>query len=60
MPSADELPERRGDNWLGREAVLVPVKAFDQAKVRLASALSPARSGFPRPGYGDESRGVGG
>ncbi len=41
MPSDAELPERREDNWLGREAVLVPVKAFDQAKVRLASALSP-------------------
>ncbi len=27
----------------GREAVLVPVKAFDQAKRRLAGALSPAR-----------------
>jgi 2-phospho-L-lactate/phosphoenolpyruvate guanylyltransferase len=49
MPSDHERPERRGDNWLGREAVLVPVKAFDQAKVRLASALSaPHRASLAR------------
>lgn len=30
-------------NWLGREAVLVPVKAFSEAKLRLAPALSPER-----------------
>ncbi|HET9691569.1 MAG TPA: hypothetical protein VFP61_10480, partial [Acidimicrobiales bacterium] len=29
--------------WLGRVAVLVPVKAFSQAKLRLAPALSPER-----------------
>lgn len=28
--------------WIGREAVLVPVKAFAHAKVRLAPALGPA------------------
>lgn len=31
------------DRWLGRSAVLVPVKAFHLAKVRLAPALSPER-----------------
>jgi 2-phospho-L-lactate/phosphoenolpyruvate guanylyltransferase len=40
MPEDAEPPGRRGNNWLGREAVLVPVKAFSQAKLRLASALS--------------------
>ncbi|MDQ2724945.1 MAG: 2-phospho-L-lactate guanylyltransferase [Actinomycetota bacterium] len=29
--------------WLGPSAVLVPVKAFSQAKLRLAPALSPGR-----------------
>ncbi|HEY2430500.1 MAG TPA: 2-phospho-L-lactate guanylyltransferase [Acidimicrobiales bacterium] len=29
------------DHWLGTAAVLVPVKAFSQAKVRLAPALPP-------------------
>ncbi len=29
------------DRWKGRSAVLVPVKAFHRAKVRLAPALSP-------------------
>jgi 2-phospho-L-lactate guanylyltransferase len=49
MPSDAPPPERRGDNWLGRDAVLVPVKAFDQAKVRLASALSaPHRASLAR------------
>src|SRR5947209_3906449 len=28
------------DNWLGKRAVLVPVKAFAAAKLRLAPALS--------------------
>ena len=32
-----------GDLWRGRPAVLVPVKAFHRAKVRLAPALSPER-----------------
>src|SRR5580658_1846255 len=30
-------------SWLGHEAVLVPVKAFTRAKLRLAPALSPAQ-----------------
>ncbi len=30
-------------NWLGPEAVLIPVKAFHEAKLRLAPALSPQR-----------------
>jgi 2-phospho-L-lactate guanylyltransferase len=30
-----------GDMWRGRPAVLVPVKAFTRAKLRLAPALSP-------------------
>lgn len=30
-----------GDEWRGRSAVLVPVKAFHLAKLRLAPALSP-------------------
>ncbi len=34
---------RSGDQWMGRTAVLVPVKAFHRAKVRLAPALSPER-----------------
>lgn len=33
-------PPARG-GWMGREAVLIPVKAFDQAKRRLSAALSP-------------------
>ncbi len=32
-----------GDQWRGRPAVLVPVKAFQRAKLRLAPALSPER-----------------
>jgi len=49
MGSDGELAEKRGDNWLGREAVLVPVKAFHQAKVRLAAALSaPNRASLAR------------
>ena len=39
MPGA-ELSSRQPGGWIGREAVLVPVKAFDQAKVRLAPAMS--------------------
>lgn len=31
------------DAWRGRSAVLVPVKAFSRAKLRLAPALSPQR-----------------
>lgn len=31
------------DDWMGRVAVLIPVKAFADAKVRLAPALSPER-----------------
>lgn len=34
---------RPGGRWTGRDAVLVPVKAFSRAKVRLAPALSPER-----------------
>jgi 2-phospho-L-lactate/phosphoenolpyruvate guanylyltransferase len=30
-------------SWLGADAVLVPVKRFSEAKLRLAPALSPAR-----------------
>lgn len=30
-------------SWVGRDAVLVPVKAFGEAKLRLAPALSPHR-----------------
>src|ERR1700757_5280803 len=36
MPPSAPFPPA----WLGREAVLVPVKAFRQAKVRLAPAMS--------------------
>lgn len=32
-----------GDQWRGSSAVLVPVKAFQRAKLRLAPALSPER-----------------
>lgn len=31
------------DSWLGPDAVLVPVKRFSEAKLRLAPALSPER-----------------
>jgi 2-phospho-L-lactate guanylyltransferase len=37
-PQAGPLP----GGWLGREAVLVPVKSFSEAKVRLAPAMSAA------------------
>lgn len=32
-----------GDRWKGHSAVLIPVKAFHRAKLRLAPALSPER-----------------
>lgn len=34
---------RAGAGWLGPTAVLIPVKAFGEAKLRLAPALSPPR-----------------
>ena len=37
-----EFPGLPGGNWLGHEALLVPVKAFSEAKLRLAPALSAA------------------
>src|SRR5438876_6007272 len=40
MPERAVAPESGIGRWLGHEAVLVPVKAFSQAKVRLAPALS--------------------
>ena len=40
-PAPAGVPSPGG--WLGPAAVLVPVKAFHQAKLRLAPALSPAR-----------------
>ena len=36
-------PDGRGGHRLGPGALLVPVKAFSHAKLRLAGALSPAR-----------------
>ena len=39
----------------GFDAVLVPVKAFHQAKLRLAPALDPSRRVRPGPGDGDEA-----
>jgi len=36
-------PPGRGASWLGADAVLVPVKRFSEAKLRLAPALSPER-----------------
>ncbi len=42
MPRDVEIPGLSGDNWLGQEALLVPVKAFSEAKLRLAPALSAA------------------
>jgi 2-phospho-L-lactate guanylyltransferase len=41
MPDAAPPSGPPGDGWFGREAVLVPVKAFRQAKLRLAPAMSP-------------------
>ena len=40
MPEPVDAPRPDTGRWLGHEAVLVPVKAFGQAKVRLAPALS--------------------
>jgi 2-phospho-L-lactate guanylyltransferase len=40
MPEAATPPTPAQDGWLGREAVLIPVKAFREAKVRLAPAMS--------------------
>jgi 2-phospho-L-lactate/phosphoenolpyruvate guanylyltransferase len=40
MPDAAVPPATGPARWLGHEAVLVPVKAFRHAKVRLAPALS--------------------
>ena len=40
MPLDAEFPGLPGGNWLGNEALLVPVKAFSEAKLRLAPALS--------------------
>lgn len=37
--SPDDPAPERGDTWLGPVTVLVPVKAFATAKVRLAAAL---------------------
>jgi 2-phospho-L-lactate guanylyltransferase len=41
MPDAVPPSGQSGGGWFGREAVLVPVKAFGQAKLRLAPAMSP-------------------
>ena len=38
----------------GFDAVLVPVKAFHQAKLRLAPALDPSRRSALGPGDGDK------
>jgi 2-phospho-L-lactate/phosphoenolpyruvate guanylyltransferase len=42
MSAATPAPSPTLGGWLGPEAVLVPVKAFRNAKVRLAPALSAA------------------
>jgi 2-phospho-L-lactate guanylyltransferase len=42
MPLDPEFPGLPGGNWLGSEALLVPVKAFSKAKLRLAPALTAA------------------
>jgi len=41
-PELSDPPSPTGRNWLGPAAVLVPVKSFAEAKVRLAPALPPA------------------
>ncbi len=41
LAAPQSVPARRG--WLGPAVVLVPVKAFHHAKLRLAPALSPER-----------------
>ncbi len=51
MPACPKLPAARPaqEGWLGHEAVLVPVKAFGEAKLRLAPALSaPERAALAR------------
>ncbi len=40
MPEAAMPPIPSRESWLGREAVLIPVKAFRDAKLRLAPAMS--------------------
>jgi 2-phospho-L-lactate guanylyltransferase len=40
MPEPATPPSPIGKSWLGREAVLIPVKAFRDAKLRLAPAMS--------------------
>ena len=42
MPEAATPPTPAQEGWLGREAVLIPVKAFREAKLRLAPAMSAA------------------
>jgi 2-phospho-L-lactate guanylyltransferase len=42
VPDASSTAAPGARAWLGHEAVLVPVKSFRQAKVRLAPALSEA------------------
>jgi 2-phospho-L-lactate guanylyltransferase len=41
MPDAAPPAQSPAGGWLGHQAVLVPVKAFAQAKVRLAPAMAP-------------------
>jgi 2-phospho-L-lactate guanylyltransferase len=43
MPPNGESDWPGRGNWLGPEAVLIPVKAFGEAKLRLAPALSASR-----------------
>jgi 2-phospho-L-lactate guanylyltransferase len=43
METVHDLSGRDGLSWIGPDAVLVPVKAFGEAKLRLAPALSPAK-----------------
>jgi 2-phospho-L-lactate guanylyltransferase len=40
MSEATTPPAATGESWLGREVVLIPVKAFRDAKLRLAPAMS--------------------
>ena len=42
-PTTPSAPSTRGASWFGADAVLVPVKRFSEAKLRLAPALSPER-----------------
>jgi 2-phospho-L-lactate guanylyltransferase len=41
MPDAAPPAHSPAGGWLGHDAVLVPVKAFGQAKLRLAPAMAP-------------------